>query len=66
MLTIRKIYDAAAFITFLGICLLLSLQYFDANPLSYQTTSNVLLTGTVVLIAFFWVRTVALAKENIG
>ncbi|NRB46641.1 MAG: hypothetical protein HRU41_03135 [Saprospiraceae bacterium] len=66
MLTIRKIYDAAAFITFLGICLLLSLQYFEANPFSYQTTSNVLLTATVVLIVFFWVRTVALAKENTG
>ncbi|NET35169.1 MAG: hypothetical protein F6K19_24600 [Cyanothece sp. SIO1E1] len=63
-MNIRKIYDAAAFITFVGACLLLGLQYFDANPLSYQTTSNVLQIGTVVFIALFWVRTIALAKEN--
>lgn len=65
-MNIRKIYDAAAVITFVGACLLLGLQYFDANPLSYNTTSNVLLIGTLVFIALFWVRTIALAKENTG
>ncbi|MBX2870772.1 MAG: hypothetical protein KTR30_01695 [Saprospiraceae bacterium] len=65
-MNIRKIYDAAALIAFVGTCLLLGLQYFDASPLSYKTTSNVLLNGTVLFIALFWIRTIALARENTG
>lgn len=65
-MNIRKIYDAAALIAFVGTCLLLGLQYFDTNPLSFKTTSDVLLTGTAAFVALFWIRTIALSRENRG